>query len=211
MRGRTARRARKRRAATAHSALPRRAISGADRRWCRSRGAELSRLWRLNRSPSERGLIEDAEAAYRFALTGAPAERIVPIGESLGAGVAVALAAQHRVGGIVLEAPFTSAADVGPAVYRFLPVRLLMKDPFYSDRRIAKVQAPLLVLHGGRDAVVPITLGERLYGQANGPKRFVRFDEGGHSDPKRARRPGGDPRLAPGIAMNVLALSVPLA
>ena len=91
-------------------------------------------------SPSEAGLISDAEAAYRFALTHAPAERIVAFGESLGSGVAIALAASHKVGAVVLEAPFTSAADVGAAVYWFLPVRLLMRDPFYSDRRIGEVK-----------------------------------------------------------------------
>jgi pimeloyl-ACP methyl ester carboxylesterase len=66
-------------------------------------------------SPSEAGLIADAEAAYRFALARAPAERIVAFGESLGSGVAVALAASRQVGAVVLEAPFTSAADVGAA------------------------------------------------------------------------------------------------
>ena len=87
-----------------------------------------------------------------------PAERIVVFGELLGTGVAVALAATHRIGGLVLEAPFTSAADIGARVYWFLPVRLLMKDPFRSDERIGKVTAPLLVLHGARDGVVPIAL-----------------------------------------------------
>ena len=83
---------------------------------------------------------------------------------------------------MVLEAPFTSAADVGAAVYWYLPVRLLMRDSFYSDRRIARVKAPLLILHGARDRVVPIVLGERLHALANEPKRFVRFPEGGHAD-----------------------------
>jgi uncharacterized protein len=131
-------------------------------------------------SPSEAGLIADAEAAYRFALTQAPAERIVVIGESLGTGVAVALAATHKIGRLVLESPFASAVDVGASVYWYLPVRLLMKDTFASDRRIGKVAAPLLILHGTRDAVVPIAQGERLFALANEPKRFVRFADGGH-------------------------------
>jgi fermentation-respiration switch protein FrsA (DUF1100 family) len=133
-------------------------------------------------SPSERGLTIDAEAAYRFALGEAPAGRIVVFGESLGTGVAVALAASRQVGSVILESPFTSAADVGAAAYWFLPVRPLMKDPFYSDRLIGKVTAPLLVLHGARDRVVPIELGERLFALAHEPKRFVRFPEGGHVD-----------------------------
>ncbi|MBN8966470.1 MAG: alpha/beta fold hydrolase, partial [Rhizobiales bacterium] len=86
-------------------------------------------------SPTESGLIADAEAAYRFAATRYPAERIALWGESLGTGVAVALAATHRVGRVVLEAPFTSAVDIGAQVYWFLPVRHLMKDTFRSDLR----------------------------------------------------------------------------
>ena len=134
-------------------------------------------------SPTEAGLIADAEAAYAFAAARYPTERIVLWGESLGSGVAVALGAGHRVGRIVLEGSFTSAADVGAAhAYRFLPVRLLMKDQFRSDLRIARVTAPLLFLHGGRDWVVPIALGERLYALANEPKQFVRFSDAGHED-----------------------------
>ena len=133
-------------------------------------------------SPSETGLIADAQAAYAFATARVPPERIVVWGESLGTGVAVALASTQRIGRLVLEAPFTSAADVGARVYWFLPVQLLMKDPFRSDERIGKVTVPLLVLHGARDNVVPIALGERLFARANEPKRFVRFADGGHND-----------------------------
>jgi pimeloyl-ACP methyl ester carboxylesterase len=133
-------------------------------------------------SPSEAGLIADAEAAYAFAIVRYPAARIVVWGESLGSGVAVALAARHPIGRVVLESAFTSAADVGAPAYWFLPVRLLMKDPFRSDARIGKVKVPLLMLHGVRDTVVPIALGERLFALANEPKRFVRFAEADHSN-----------------------------
>jgi fermentation-respiration switch protein FrsA (DUF1100 family) len=133
-------------------------------------------------APTEAGLIADAEAAYAFAAAHYPAERIVLWGESLGSGVAVALAAGHKVDRIVLEGSFTSAADVGARAYPFLPVRLFMKDQFRSDLRIANVTAPLIFLHGMRDRVVPITLGERLYALANEPKRFVRFSDAGHED-----------------------------
>jgi hypothetical protein len=133
-------------------------------------------------SPSEAGLIADGAAAYRFAAAHYPAERIALWGESLGSAVAIAVAAEHKVARLVLESPFTSAADVGARVYWFLPVRLLIKDPFRSDLRIANVRAPILVLHGERDAVVPFALGERLYALANEPKRFVRIPDGNHSD-----------------------------
>ena len=133
-------------------------------------------------SPTEPGLIADAAAAYDFAVARYPAQRIVLFGESLGSGVAVALAAERKVGGVILQAPFTSAVDIGAAAYPFLPVRLLMKDQFRSDERIGKVQVPILILHGAFDRVVPPAFGERLYGLANEPKRLVRFPRGEHND-----------------------------
>ena len=133
-------------------------------------------------APTETGLINDALAAYAFTRARYPAERIVLWGESLGTGVAVALAAQQPVGHLILQSPFTSAADVGAHRYWFVPVGLLMKDQFRSDLRIGKVTAPVLVLHGDRDNIVPMALAERLYGLINAPKRFVRFAGIGHND-----------------------------
>ena len=131
-------------------------------------------------SPTETGLIADAGAAYDFAAKDVPPSRIVLFGESLGTGVAIALASEREIGGLILDAPFTSAADVGASVYWFAPVRLFMRDAFHSDRRIGKVRAPLLVLHGERDFIVPIGFGEKLFALANEPKRMQRFPRGGH-------------------------------
>jgi uncharacterized protein len=130
--------------------------------------------------PTEDGLIRDAEAAYDFARARYPAKRIVLFGESLGTGVAVALAAGHEIGALILDAPFTSAAAVGAAAYPFAPVRWVMKDKFRSDERIGRVSAPLLVLHGDTDRIVPIRFGEALFALAREPKRFVHFPQGGH-------------------------------
>jgi hypothetical protein len=132
--------------------------------------------------PTEDGLIEDALAAYAFMAARYRPECIVVWGESLGSGVAVAIAAEKPVGRVVLESPFSSALDVAAGSYWFVPVRLLMKDQFRSDLRIGKVTAPVLVLHGDRDNVVPFALGERLYGMINAPKRFVRLAGAGHND-----------------------------
>jgi uncharacterized protein len=133
-------------------------------------------------TPTESGLIRDAEAAYEFIAEHYPARRIVAWGESLGTGIAVALAAERPVAGLILESPFTSTADVAASIYWFLPVRLLMRDQFRSDQRIARVTAPVLVMHGDHDATVPIGYGERLFAMAKAPKQFVRFAGGGHSD-----------------------------
>ena len=108
--------------------------------------------------------------------------RIVLFGESLGTAVAVALAAGHEVAAVILDAPFTSAVEVGAAAYPFAPVRWLMKDKFHSDERIGRVSAPLLVMHGEQDRIVPIRFGERLFALAREPKRLVRFPQGGHVD-----------------------------
>ena len=132
--------------------------------------------------PTETGLIADAFDAYAFAAARYPASRIALWGESLGSGVAIALAAEKPVARVVLESPFTSVADIAAQIYWFLPVRWLIKDPFRSDLRIGKVTAPVLILHGERDAVVPIALGERLYALIDAPKRFVRLPGAGHND-----------------------------
>jgi fermentation-respiration switch protein FrsA (DUF1100 family) len=133
-------------------------------------------------SPTEAGLIEDGQAAYDFARKQYSDAKLVLWGESLGTGVAVAIAAQNDVAALVLEAPYTSTADIAFANYPFIPVRLLMKDQFHSDERIGKVKAPLLILHGARDRIIPISYGERLFSLANEPKQFVRFARGEHEN-----------------------------
>lgn len=133
-------------------------------------------------SPSEAGLLLDAEAAYHFASARVAAKRILAWGHSLGTGVAVGLAASRQIGGLVLEAPYTSVEDVANLNYPYLPIWLLLKDQFHSDRRIGQVTAPVLVMHGGNDETIPISQGERLYSLIRAPKRFVRFPEAGHLD-----------------------------
>ena len=132
--------------------------------------------------PSEQGLLWDAAAAYAFASARYSTDRIVLWGFSLGSGVAVALAAKQPVGKLILEAPFTSIADLAASLLRIFPVRWLIKDPFRSDERIARVTAPLLIMHGVRDFTIPISHGEQLFALANQPKQFVRFPEAGHND-----------------------------
>jgi fermentation-respiration switch protein FrsA (DUF1100 family) len=132
--------------------------------------------------PSEQGLLWDAAAAYAFATARYSTDRIVLWGFSLGSGVAVAVAAEQPVGKLILEAPFTSIADLAASLLRIFPVRWLIKDPFRSDERIARVTAPLLIMHGVRDFTIPISHGEQLFALANQPKQFVRFPEAGHND-----------------------------
>jgi fermentation-respiration switch protein FrsA (DUF1100 family) len=132
--------------------------------------------------PSEQGLLRDAAAAYAFAAARYKPDRIVVWGFSLGSGVAIALAAVQPVGKLILEAPYTSITDIAAAVIPIMPLRWVMRDQFRSDERIARVTAPLLIMHGARDATIPISLGERLFALAHEPKQFVRFPDAGHND-----------------------------
>jgi fermentation-respiration switch protein FrsA (DUF1100 family) len=131
-------------------------------------------------TPTEAGLIEDARTIYAYAAE--RYSRIVLWGESLGTGVAVALAAEKPVTHLILDAPYSSTVDIAADLYRFLPVRLLMKDQFRSDQRIKQVKAPVLILHGEADDIIPIRYGERLLAMAPGKKQMVRFKDGYHVD-----------------------------
>ena len=127
-------------------------------------------------------MLLDAAAAYAFTTAHYSADKVVVWGFSLGTGVAVAIAAEQPVGKLMLEALYTSIADVAASAFPIFPVRLVIKDPFHSDQRIARVNAPLLVMHGVRDATIPIAFGERLFALAHEPKQFARFPDGGHND-----------------------------
>lgn len=132
-------------------------------------------------SISEAGFMTDALAAYDFLLQrGVAPERIMLLGESLGTGVAVQLAAQRQVAAVALEAPYTAAVDVAAGIYWWLPVRFLMKDQFRSRDVIAKLRAPLLIQHGDRDRLIPVAQGRALFAMANEPKELVVIPGAGH-------------------------------
>lgn len=128
--------------------------------------------------PSERRAHADAEAAFAH-LTGAlgvPPERVIVHGRSLGGGVSTALAARHPVAGLVLESTFTSIYALVPGVGAFPP------DRFRSHARLKGVRAPVLVIHGTRDEVVPFAHGRRLLAAAPGRGRHLWVEGAGHDD-----------------------------
>lgn len=132
-------------------------------------------------TPSEQGLVNDARAAHDWLVArGVKPDAIMLVGESLGSGVAVQLAADRPVKALALEAPFASAANVAASVYWWLPVRLLMKDKFDSFAFIGKVKAPLLIIHGDLDGVVPLSEGQALFALANEPKEMAVIPGGTH-------------------------------
>ena len=133
--------------------------------------------------PTEEGLYQDGRAAFAFvAGKGIPARRTVFYGESLGSGVAVQLAIEGSPGAVVLEAPFTSAVDIAAKQYPFVPVRYLVWDRFESLDKIGDIQAPLFLLHGERDRIVPVGNGRKLFAAASEPKSARYFAEAGHND-----------------------------
>jgi fermentation-respiration switch protein FrsA (DUF1100 family) len=82
----------------------------------------------------------------------------------------------------VLEAPFTAALDIAHATYPWVPVSLLMRDPFLSREGILSVDEPLLVIHGTADKVVPVEMGRALFMLAREPKKLAIVEGGSHSD-----------------------------
>jgi hypothetical protein len=134
-------------------------------------------------TPTEAGLSEDAHAAYATLQTiGIQAERILLWGESLGTGVAVHLAAENRVGAVLLEAPYTSIAAIARKRFPFVPIGLLLRDRFDLIGRIGAVHAPLLVMTAGRDNIVPPAMGRAVFDAANQPKQFWLAPEAGHNN-----------------------------
>jgi hypothetical protein len=131
-------------------------------------------------SPTERGLEIDAFAAYDWlAGQGIAGDLIVAVGESLGSAVALKLAAARRIAAVVLEAPFTSIADMAARVYWFVPARLLVKDRFDSLSLVSKLDLPLFVAHGTADEVVPFAMGEKLAKSAPAAE-FLAIPGGSH-------------------------------
>ncbi len=134
-------------------------------------------------SPTERHNIADARLAYDYLIKqGLKPSDIVLYGESLGSGVAVQTAAAVPVAGVILDAPYTSIVEVGAKAYPILPLSWLMVDRYESDKRIASINAPLLILHGARDQVIPLEMGQRMHALAREPKKIVVFPEGRHVD-----------------------------
>ncbi len=133
--------------------------------------------------PSEAANVADARLAYdRLIADGVAPADIVLYGESLGSGVAVQIAAEKPVGAVVLDAPYTSMIDMAVRAYPFLPVRPLLADRYESAQHLARVSAPVLIMHGARDRVIPVAMGQQLYAMAKEPKRLILFPEGGHTD-----------------------------
>jgi len=135
-------------------------------------------------SPSEDGIALDARAALSaLRQHDYPATRIVIWGESLGTAVAIRLASEEPAAALVLEAPFTRMADMARMQYKFIPVEPLLRDRFDSLGRMPGIAMPLLVMHGDKDELIPIAMGQRLFGAATvADRQFWTAADAGHND-----------------------------
>ncbi|MCA0424240.1 MAG: alpha/beta hydrolase [Proteobacteria bacterium] len=130
--------------------------------------------------PAETALVADAKAIFAETERRFPGHPRIIFGESLGTGIATQLAAGGGAAALILDSPFVSVLDRASATYPWLPVGLLLNHPFRSDLAIPQVKMPVLILHGEKDQVIPITDGERLFMLTPEPKRFERYPDAGH-------------------------------
>jgi hypothetical protein len=131
--------------------------------------------------PSAAGLLTDALAAHDW-LAARSDRPIIVYAHSLGAGLAVQAAAQRDVAALALEASYASLADIAAERYWWLPVRPLFRNPIRAVDQIAMVKAPILMIHGGRDTVIPIRHGRALHAAAGGNAEWIEIDQAGHND-----------------------------
>ena len=132
-------------------------------------------------APSEAGLYADARSILDWVRAqGIDDRHTVLLGWSLGTGIAVQMAVERSVAGVVLLAPYTSIVDVGARRYPIFPVSLLMRDRFDSMSKIAAIHTPVMIVTGERDLVVPADMGHALFAAAREPKRALFLPETGH-------------------------------
>lgn len=133
--------------------------------------------------PSQGAILQAAEQQYNSLLSrGIKPDDIIFYGTSLGSGVAAQLTAKHQPSLLVMDAPFNSILDMGRKQVLWLPVSLLMKDKFESDKALAGLDVPLIWIHGTADRIVPLSQGQKLYDGYSGPKSAHIIEGGQHTN-----------------------------
>lgn len=135
-------------------------------------------------SPSEEGLALDVRAARLWLVedAGVPQDRLLYVGESLGAAVVTELATEHPPAGLVLRSPFVDLAAVGSVHYPFLPVRALLRDEYRLAEHVAQVEAPTTVVYGEQDSIVPPEQSRRVAAAAPRLHELVEVPGADHND-----------------------------
>ena len=133
--------------------------------------------------PSENGFYKDGQAAINFlSEQNIPKNKIIIYGESLGCGLAVKLSIQDTFRATILEAPYTSIADVASRHYWYLPAKLLVLDRFDILSIIKNIKSPLLVIHGEKDNIININFGKKVFESAPEPKKAIFVSDAGHNN-----------------------------
>jgi fermentation-respiration switch protein FrsA (DUF1100 family) len=132
--------------------------------------------------PSEGGLYQDAQAVYDYLVDEKRVlpQKIVAYGESLGGAVAIDLACNRDVGGIIIESGFTSIHDMAKSVFLYIP-EFVLSTRFDSLKKIQRLKTPKLIMHSPEDGIIPYKQGRKLFENAPEPKVFVTL-MGGHND-----------------------------
>ncbi|MGB9152643.1 MAG: alpha/beta hydrolase [Alphaproteobacteria bacterium] len=134
-------------------------------------------------SPTEEGLYADARAYIRSLIaSGVKAEDIVLFGHSLGTGVAVQMASEFHVRGLILLAPYLSIPKMAQLRFPIFPAEYLAKDRYENFKKIPTLHMPVLIANGGKDGVIPPSQGKQLFALANEPKQFLFIPDKGHND-----------------------------
>lgn len=129
---------------------------------------------------SESQLHSVADAVFAEAIKLNPGKKVVIYGRSLGSGMATALAAKENVDGVVLETPFYNVEAMAKNIFPFVP-GFLVRYKLASNESMKHIKAPIMVIHGTADEIVPFDQGKRLYDEHQGPKTFVEIKGGDHN------------------------------
>ena len=143
-------------------------------------------------SPSETGMYQDALASYDYLIQQRriPPDRVILFGRSLGSGVAGEIAINRPAAGLIVEGAFPSIQSMSDHHYLGLPARWFMDLEFNLLNKVARLQQPLLVIHGEKDSIVPVDLGRQVFEAAPEPKRWYIVPGADHNDVPFV---GGDP------------------
>lgn len=135
-------------------------------------------------SPDEEGTYVDGRAAYDHLVKtrGLDPKRVVLMGESLGCAISIQLALDRPAAGLVLEAPFASIPHMASAIYPFLPARFFVRTRYDNLEKIPRVKAPLLVVQGTRDEVIPVAQGRMVFDAASSAKQYLAIEGAHHND-----------------------------
>ena len=139
---------------------------------------------------TEEGIFNDARASIDYLRKRYPEDNIILFGRSLGTGVALKMATEYTTRGVILQSPYTSIEEIADNQYPYFPIKKLglLKDTYDSRSLLERVDEPVLVFHGRKDTLIPISNSEEIISLLHSPSQLVVFDDADHIngfDPER--------------------------